>query len=94
MSLPTYDQAWATAKDEPAFSNGTEGYAWMETHCEPCINDTPEMVDRGEGCPLIMVALMGRTPAEWVEDKPGYLGEQYRCMYFRGPDDGPDPEPT
>ena len=93
MTLPTYDQAWKTAHDEPAFSNGTEGHTWLETHCERCINDSPELVDRDEGCPLILVSLMGRTPAEWTPDQPGTLGMRYRCMYFRSEEDGGDPEP-
>lgn len=94
MALPTYKAAWETARDNPAFSNGTEGECWMEANCHQCINDSPELVDRGEGCPLIEVAILGRTPMEWTPDKPGSLGEQYRCMYFRSKDDGPDPEPT
>lgn len=94
MSLPTYEQALATSRDMPAFSNSTEGECWFENHCYRCINDKPaRQGDYGNGCPLILVSLQGRTPAEWIEDKPGYLGEQWRCMYFRSEDDGPDPEP-
>lgn len=93
MSLPTYEQAWATARDKTAFSNGFEGECWMGAHCERCINDSDELVNRGEGCPLILIALEGRTPAEWADDKPGSLTERYRCAYFRSEDDGPDAEP-
>jgi hypothetical protein len=94
MALPTYEQALATASTEPAFSNGTEFEAWQGTHCERCLNDLPyRQGNPGDGCVLLLVALDGRTPAEWAEDKPGYLGQQYRCTYFRSEDNGPDPEP-
>lgn len=88
--LPTYDQAWAAARERSPFSNGTEGECWMANNCYRCVNDDPD-----NGCELLLVALLGRTPAEWTEDKPGSLGEQYRCMYFRNKEDGDggDPEP-
>lgn len=89
MTLPTYDQAWGTAREGSPFSNGTEGECWMANNCGRCINDA------NEDCDLVLIALMGRTPAEWTPDKPGSLGEQYRCMYFRDKEDGDggDPEP-
>lgn len=89
MSVPDYDQAWATAQERPAFSNGTEGECWMERNCYRCVNDDPN-----KGCELLLVALMGRTPAEWTPDRPSSISEQYRCMYFRNKEDGGgDPEP-
>lgn len=92
--LPTYDQAWATAREGSPFANGTEGECWMDRNCYRCVNDKPSRQgDYANGCPLILVAYEGRLPAEWVPDKPGYLGEQWRCMYFRDEDDGGDPEP-
>lgn len=95
MSLPDYDQAMAASRDEIPFSNSTEGEAWLSNNCERCLNDKPAREGRYEdGCVLILVALEGRTPVEWTPDKPMSLGEQYRCMYFRGEDDGPDPEPA
>lgn len=95
MTLPTYEQAMATSSDESPFSNGTEGQAWMSRHCARCVNDKPAREGRYEdACVLILVALNGRTPAEWTEDDRMSLGDQYRCMYFRDEDDGPDPEPT
>jgi hypothetical protein len=85
--MRSYDEAYAAARDEPAFSNGTEGEAWTENWCERCVHDSPELVDRGEGCPLIMVALMGRTPGEWLRQEGFRLGDQYRCVEFRDQDD-------
>lgn len=102
--MRTYEEALAAAKDEPAFSNGTEGECWMDNWCYECANDSPEMVDRGEGCPLIMVALMQRTPAEWIEQPWGQikgrpegetapsLSDRYHCTEFRKrPEPGEEP---
>lgn len=83
MSLPTYEQAWETAQQRAAFSNGTEGECWMHNNCHRCVNDDPN-----DGCDLVLVALLGRTPAEWTPDKSGSISEQYRCMYFRDKEDG------
>ncbi|GIH26018.1 hypothetical protein Aph01nite_43280 [Acrocarpospora phusangensis] len=95
MTLPTYEEAYAKALDRPAFSNGTESECWFESNCYRCVHDAP--FQRGtatEGCPLIMVAYMERTPAEWMEKNRSRLGDQYTCIYFRDEDDpGPD-EPT
>jgi hypothetical protein len=94
VTLPTYEQAVAASSDQSPFSNGTEVMCWMTNNCDLCINDLPaRQDDPGNGCPLILVAVEGRLPAEWTPDKPGYLGEQWRCMYFRDEDDGGDPEP-
>lgn len=92
MSIPTYDQAWASAREGSPFSNSGEGECWMANNCHRCVNDNP---DDGEGCDLVLVALLGRTPVEWTPNRPGSLGEQYRCMYFRDEEDGHggDPEP-
>lgn len=94
MTLPTAKEAWETATDESPFSNSDEGCSWTANNCDRCIHDKPAREGRYEdACPLLAVAHSGRTPREWVEDKPLSLGEQYRCMYFRGEEDGGDPEP-
>lgn len=96
-----------TARDEPPFSNGTELYGWMENWCwAPCTNPVEvawrdyEDGERAEqmegyegGCPLIMCAMIGKTPVEWLPQGREYFGDQYHCIEFRGPDDGDDPEP-
>lgn len=89
--MKTYDEAFAAATEGSPFSNSTEGDAWMGAYCERCKNDSPAMVNRGEGCPLILVALVGRTPAEWTPGDP--CRSNYRCSEFRSRDDGDDPEP-
>lgn len=84
----TFEEAHATAREGSPFSNSTDGDAWMANNCERCIND------KGDGCPLILVALIGKTPAEWIEKDPLSL-DRYTCIHFRDEDDGPGPtEPT
>jgi hypothetical protein len=106
--MRSYQEAYAAARDEPAFSNGTEGYAWMENWCESCVHDKPAREERPEdGCPLIMVAFMSRTPSEWMEQPwqqikgmpegqtAPVLGDTYHCVEFRDEDDpGPGYEPV
>lgn len=105
--MRTYDEAFAAAVDQSAFSNGTEGHAWMDQWCFRCVHDkgTRDGSDP-VGCPLVMVALMGRTPSEWLEqpwqqingrpdgDTAPVLGDTYHCVEFRNEDDpGPGYEP-
>jgi hypothetical protein len=76
MSMPSYDDAMDRAADRPAFSNGFEGDAWMERWCHQCRHV--------EDCPLLLVAMIGMTPAEWQELNRGDLGGQYDCTKFEG----------
>lgn len=95
--MRTYKEAFAAARDERAFSNGTEGYGWMGAWCERCLHDVD--ADETGGCPLVMVALMQRTPSEWLDgprDEHGRysIQDQYHCVEFRDRDDpGPGYEP-
>jgi len=75
--MPSYDDAVWRAADRPAFSNGFEGDAWIGRWCCRCQHE--------EDCPLILVSMMGRTPAEWQEQDRSDLGNQYRCTMFEGP---------
>jgi hypothetical protein len=92
-----YDEAYAAAKDRRPFSNGTEGFAWMGNWCDQCVHDKGTRDGSDEtGCPLVMVALMQRTPVEWLDQtENGHrLGDTYHCTEFVDEDDGPDdPEP-
>ena len=99
--MRTYDEAFLASRERRPFANGTEGYAWMAAWCESCIHDKPVREDRPEnGCPLVMVAYMGRTPSEWLDgprDERGRYGmeDQYHCIEFRDEDDpGPGYEPS
>jgi hypothetical protein len=99
--MRTYDEVMAGSLDRPAFSNGTEGHAWMDNWCDRCVHDKP-LRDGGPtdpttgilGCPIIAVAYQSRTPAEWLEQEPFALGDQFHCIEFRDEDDpGPPAEP-
>jgi hypothetical protein len=99
MSMPAYDDAFEKAADRPPFSNGSMWEIWSYRNCERCVNDGMGAGDDELQCPLILVALTGRTPAEWADGNPP-LGD-YACSLFRecGRGDGttdeapPDPEP-
>ena len=73
----------ATPRPGSPFSNSTEGEAWMADWCDRCLHDRPAREDRYEdGCGLLLVALTGQTPGEWVR-QPGFrLGNQYHCTEF------------
>jgi hypothetical protein len=95
MSLPTFEEADGRARKGSPFSNGTEGECWMDNNCHRCVHDAPTRRDEWDkGCPLIMVALLGKTPAEWMEKNRSSLGDQYTCLFFRDEDDGGPGEPT
>jgi hypothetical protein len=103
--MRTYEEAFAAARDEPAFSNGTEGYGWMENWCwNGCLHEAEfTRTGEGTGCPLVLVALMQRTPSEWLDgprDEQGRysIADQYHCVEFRdednpGPGYGTPPDP-
>lgn len=90
---------WDTARDVPPFSNSTEGEAWTANWCDRCLVDAPYRngLKGAIGCPLLMVALAGRTPVQWIENEPLSLGHRYHCINFRAPGGGggePRPKPT
>lgn len=98
--MRTFDEALAASADKPAFSNGTEGLDWMDNWCDRCVHDrssrlsvAPDPRNGGlVGCALVAVALVQRTPAEWIEQESG--PDRYHCVEFRNEDDEPgDPEP-
>lgn len=95
-----YDDAYQRSRDEPAFSNGTEGFGWQANWCDRCLRDAPFRNGMSPtGCPLILVAMVDRTPAEWLDgprDEHGRysITDQYHCIEFRHPGDGsPEPRP-
>lgn len=82
------DAAFASAHDRPPFANGTEGYGWMAQWCENCLVDEQFQSGKADlGCPLILVALNGQTPVQWIDgprDEHGRvsIAQQYRCTEF------------
>lgn len=88
-----YDAIFEDAKEGSPFSNGTAGEIWMDQWCYRCKVDGPFQRDEApEGCPLLLVALMQRTPKEWTE-----VGcQDYTCSEFvpdDEDDDGGEPTP-
>ncbi|WP_128803675.1 MULTISPECIES: hypothetical protein [unclassified Streptomyces] len=92
--MRTYDEAFAAARDESTFSNSSQWEVWAAKNCDRCIHDRPtRQGDDANGCPLILVALMNRRPAEWLtETEEQEVYADYTCTEFRHEDD-PDPEP-
>jgi hypothetical protein len=74
MMLPSFDDAYAIAARAVPFSNGFEGDSWMAVWCERCAHY--------DYCPLIAVALVGRTPVQWTEVNRASLDNRYRCAEF------------
>jgi hypothetical protein len=86
--------------DDSAFSNSDEGYGWMDANCATCIHEKPtRQGDDANGCPLILITLMGKRPAQFLDgprDEHGRYSRagQYMCTEYRHEDDGPtDPTP-
>jgi hypothetical protein len=105
--MRSYKEIEASARDGSPFSNGTEGYGWMENWCfAPC--QQPDEVawqryeaglrktNPGGGCPLLLCALMGKTPIEWLDqwkDGQPYPMDRYHCIEFKPPGGGGDDDP-
>ena len=99
-----YDGQAGRARGVPPFSNSTEGYGWMANWCDRCLVDAPYRngLKGATGCNLLVIALLGQTPAEWIDgprDEHGLysIGDQYHCVNFRAPGGGggePRPKPT
>lgn len=94
-----YDEAYARSRDVPAFSNGTEGAEWTGHWCGRCLRDAPFQSGISPvGCPLVLISLMDRTPAEWLDgprDEHGRysMADQYHCIEFKGRGGGGEPRP-
>lgn len=96
--MDDFDIAYANARDERAFSNGTDWEIWSYNWCENnCVHDAAyQRGETNEGCPLALVAMCGRTPREWLPGDPKDMtcGSQYTCVYYRHEDDDdPDAKP-
>lgn len=74
MALLSEDEAFDRSAAKPPFANGFEGESWMRIWCEECRYE-PD-------CPLILVALCGRTPGPWEEIDDQSLTHRYTCHEF------------
>lgn len=82
MALLSVEDEMARALPEMPFSNSTEGFGWMSIWCDECI--------RERNCPLLLVAMMNRTPASWELRDQGSIN-RYTCTEFEGAPDGEAP---
>lgn len=74
-----FDDIDADARPGSPFSNSTDGEMWMGQWCYRCNIDAPfQREESSEGCPLILIALTRRTPAEWT--RTGL--SDYTCAEF------------
>ncbi|MHC3474641.1 hypothetical protein ACYF6T_38930 [Streptomyces sp. 7R007] len=97
--MRTYDEAVKNARDEHTFSNSSQWEVWSAKNCDRCIHDKPaRQGDPAQGCPLILIALAGKRPAEWLTQTPEQdVYADYTCTEFRdenNPDAEPRPLPT
>ncbi len=101
MTPNSVDALYAEAREERPFANSDEGYGWMDNWCGRCIHDADQRSEdaTGPGCPLVMVAFLGRRPIQWLDgprDENGNyrIADQYHCIEYRHEDDGPaEPQP-
>lgn len=55
----------AAATRRVPFSNGTEGYGWMDKWCAYCVHDHEVHAGGGPGCGIICSALLAGGGNEW-----------------------------
>lgn len=72
-----FQDDYVSARNRVPFSNSVEYEAWYQHWCASCAVD--DLHEGGEGCPLLLVALAGKTPADWSEHAP----QRYNCGRFR-----------
>lgn len=92
--MRAYAEAVKEARDEHTFSNSSQWDIWSAKNCDRCFWDKPaRQGDEANGCPLILIALEGKRPAEWLlESEQAAIHADYTCTEYRHEDDG-DPEP-
>lgn len=73
MALLSIEDEMERAEGGAPFSNSTDGFGWMAIWCEECT--------REPDCPLLVVALMNRTPAAWTVRDPAAINK-YTCTEF------------
>jgi hypothetical protein len=68
----------------------------MDRNCARCVHDASARneEENGPGCPLVLVALQGRTPRQWLTpDEDSLVLGDFTCVEFRDENGGPPPEP-
>lgn len=72
--MRTPAQISADADERAPFANGFEWDHWSNVWCDRC--------SHYDDCPIILVALHGRTPAEWTNRQDNSLIDRYQCTEF------------
>jgi hypothetical protein len=57
----------------------------MEKHCRVCFQPdeaSKRILNRGDGCPLLVRAGAGKLPHQWKRRRNAQLSETYRCSDF------------
>ena len=80
--MPGYDDAHDASAPVAPFSNSTDGDAWEGRWCENCAHL--------DDCPLLTLALIGRTPAQWRSVNPGGTHDKYECTLYEQAAGAPD----
>lgn len=76
-----FEELFDDSTEGSPFSNSTMGDMWMGQWCENCQEDVAfTQGDTENGCPLLALAMIGRTPKEWVK-VPG--SQDYVCSEFK-----------
>ncbi len=76
------------AEDTMPFSNSTDGYAWTDRWCGRCLKNT------NDDCPLLTVALLGKTPFGWIEMHGQDLVWRYLCAEYQENEEPTCPKKT
>lgn len=84
--MRTESEILADARDRRPFSNHTEYEVWRVDRCDDCYLEP--------SCPLLLVALLGKTPQEWavVDGQTGCCSQFEPIPYAT--DDEPEEEPA
>jgi hypothetical protein len=87
--MRTYEAALAASRDDPPFSNSTEGYAWTDRWCDTCVHEAGIRDGTDPtGCPLLLLSIIGRTPIEWTRQRGEdgglpRLDDAYHCAEYK-----------
>jgi hypothetical protein len=77
--MRTYEEIKADATRVTPFPNGVIGEQWMRRWCDRCkVLGSYIRNEADKGCPVILVALLYKTPKEWT--KTG--AQEYDCSEF------------
>lgn len=73
MALLSFEQEWVRSEDSKPFSTVSLPQGWLAIWCQECT--------RPPDCPLLLVAMLLRTPAAWELRDAGAVNK-WTCMEF------------